>query len=193
MLTSCCHSHRVIPVKLKLLKFSYETLWTDSQAKEMCKAKLSLSKQSKMWCSPRYFFLNFSRLFPLSALTCGSRSSPATECASNWSHNCCSSELFLSQNWLFPFCPLFSEGRAGTKLKYLTICGFRGWLKAEVSTAFLWWMKKWWNECWTEWLRENFSVASCARECVDKCTKCVNHSHCFCFILFRDQMEHQDQ
>lgn len=78
--TSYYHSHRVIPVGLKLLKLSCETLRIDLQTKEMCKVKVSLSKQSKMWCSPRYFFFfNFCWLFPLSALTCGSRSLPATE------------------------------------------------------------------------------------------------------------------
>lgn len=62
-------------------------------------------------------------------------------------------QSYFCHDWLFPTCPLFSEGRAKTKLKYLTISGFGGWLSAEVSAVFQWWMKKW-NECWAEWLKK---------------------------------------
>lgn len=62
-------------------------------------------------------------------------------------------QSYFCHDWLFPICPLFSEGRAKTKLKYLTISGFGGWLSAQVGIAFQWWMKKW-NECWAEWLKK---------------------------------------
>lgn len=46
-------------------------------------------------------------------------------------HNFCSPVIAVLQSyfchdWIFPICPLFSEGRAKTKLKYLTISGFGG-------------------------------------------------------------------
>lgn len=137
----------------------------------MCKVKASLSKQTSVWCSSDIFssaFADFSLCIALrlQQFAC---------------HKTCFKLLFkvifMSQDGLFPICPLFSEGRARTKLKYLTISGFGGWFNAEVGTAFLWWMMEW----MPNWV--NFNVVSCGRECVDNCTKCVNHIVSVLFCL----------
>lgn len=155
----CCVSINLILLQLQSCTSGNKTLkivlWTSWRAKGKVQIKTESVKTEKNVMSPRQFcssaFIDFSLY--LRWLVPPGVSLPQSVLHNSYSPIIAVLQCYFCSDWLFPICPLISEGRAKTKLKYLTISGFGGWLSAEVDTAFQWWMKKW-NECWAEWLKK---------------------------------------